>query len=141
MMLAIDPPGYNDIPGFHTVQYIEIIWTVIAMWGMTFSILNLRNARRDREDLKAAGEDPVLDLFTRGTLTTETLRLTKEVALLAVGIASMLVVPVQPPPNRVQALSIAFVLLLFYFSFMTSLTAQYVWLLRRRLERVKHDGV
>lgn len=140
-MIAIDPPGYNDIPGLHTVQYIELAWTAIAVWGMTFSLLNLWNARKDRMYQRAAGENGVLELFTTGTLATETLRLIKEVGIFAVGVAAMLVEPTHPSPDERPVFGVIVVLLLFFFSLMTSLTANYVWWLRRKLERAKRNGL
>jgi amino acid transporter len=126
-----------SIVGAPTVQWIEVMWSAIAIYGLTFDVLNMLNVRRDKalavENLD--GLDPFRVIFWEAQLSSAKKRVVGLSMLLGIGLFAMLASPSKQAPNA-RVGSIVLQVMLFIFAYCVASNAQDDWVNRRRLADV-----
>src|SRR5205814_859632 len=109
---------------------VQITWTLVGFVGAIVTSLNLYDAWRDWQALKRSGRNGDLRLMATAALRVELLRLTKMLAVIAVGIGALTSAPTITPAERARlhipewtTVGILLTALLFYIVIATVLQA------------------
>lgn len=68
---------------------IELIWTLVALVGSYWGLLNMRDARRELEALHVLGRRGAPTAFARGTFIQEAVRMAGYAVALTIGMAAL----------------------------------------------------
>lgn len=103
---------------YGSVSDIEIVWTLIALVGVSFAFFNLIEAIRDLEALKAIGDADGRRMIAWLTIRLETTRVVIQSIFILIGILAMTIV--DPPDQRALPTKIIVVNALFRWGLVVS---------------------
>lgn len=131
-MLSILAAAYGS------VSDIEILWTLIAIIGASFSVYNVREAFKDYRSLKDIDKKNGRGLIARATFKSECARLTIQLIFAAIGILAMFVPEtVLPPDTPFQIVAIGFAIRwgIIFTSILVSLKSYWAYQVRTELNK------
>lgn len=84
---------------YGSISDIEILWTLIALFGLGFSVYSVREAAADSGALRRSGEKNGRLILARTTLRSEVARMIIQLIFLMIGLAAM---TIQEPPAQIE---------------------------------------
>jgi hypothetical protein len=81
---------------------VQAAWTTAGLIGTVVTALNLRDARRDQEALRESGSNADLEIMARESIRIEAIRLSKMIAVVAVGIVVLTSAPTLTAAQRAR---------------------------------------
>jgi hypothetical protein len=116
--------------GLPTVQFIEVAWTAIAAYGLTFDILNVLNVHHDRVEAAELETNGFSGVYWDSQVTYAKKRLVSLMMTFTIGVGSMFLHPSDPDS---ESASFFFALFFFVIGYCIASNAQDSWLYRRML--------
>lgn len=122
---------------YGSVSDIELVWTLLALAGLSFSVYNVREAAADLGALKRSGERNGRMLLARMTVRSEVARMAIQLIFLTIGIGAMTLQDAQNQsqlPFRVALVSFLIQWGLIFASALISLKSYWAYSMRSQLK-------
>jgi hypothetical protein len=123
---------------YGTISDIEVVWTLIALFGLIFSVFNVREALIDRKVLKISGVKNGRKMIADYSLISESARATIQTIFLVVGILAMTLADAIDSANapwNVVLIGVVFRWGLILSASLISLKSFLAWRLRKELRK------